>query len=168
MPVFPSRSSKTERMAKRVYLTQGQAHSNVFDYIESLLQPGAPAFDARLSQSHTVRTSSRGMDRYQRNRQQPSIPAGTPLDASRHGQRRSHRSPRGWRHVHLGHTPRCRPWWSCPRRGRASSPASHRHAAPAPRARMPGVRRTAAAGWRSQRRTMLSRSNAACACPSGR
>lgn len=36
-----------------------------------LLQSDAPAFDARLSQPRTVRTSSRNLGRCQRNRQQP-------------------------------------------------------------------------------------------------
>ncbi|WP_422388089.1 abortive infection family protein [Delftia tsuruhatensis] len=39
-----------------------------------LLQPDASAFDARISQSRTVRASSRSLGRCQRDRQQPRIP----------------------------------------------------------------------------------------------
>ena len=52
-----------------------------------LLQPDAPAFDARLSQSRTVRESSRSLGRCQRNRQQPrTTSALRGVDAGRYGE----------------------------------------------------------------------------------
>ena len=54
------------------YLPIGQSWRRCVRLHRVLLQPDAPAFDARLSQSRTVRESSRSLGRCQRNRQQPS------------------------------------------------------------------------------------------------